>query len=314
MFKSSVRPSQRPKSNQCAPSRFVRCFDSGSLPRSASLSFRCSAVAGTAALLSLSAPTRAAIFASAYVPSQTTGLVSGFDNPQAALGAPSPLTGAGTSFQGILSPFNPAYEPKDIVEIGSNGQLTLQFPNYIQVGGGSEVGIVSNNFFIDAPAGSGMNQTPVAIFGSGHTGGGTAEVRVSADGINWYSIGTQTFSRPANYFQDATDPYQSTPGMKPADFGIPFTTPLTDFNGLNGADTIKKFGASGGGTWLNLAASGLSQIDYIQFRVPNGGELVIDSVAANNTDIGAAVPEPGASTLVFAGAVTLLRRRSLAAR
>src|SRR6185312_5725812 len=119
----------------------------------------------------------------------------------------------------------------------------------------------------------------------------------------------KTFSEPANYYQDATDPYQASAGNVPAHFGIPFTQPISSFDGLNGLQTIQKFGPSGGGTWLDLASSGLSQIDYIQFRVPAGGELVVDSVAANNSDIGAAVPEPGCLIVVPLGAMLLARKR-----
>src|SRR6185312_15741161 len=77
----------------------------------------------SAGVLALSSSAGATIFASSYVSSQTSGLVSGFGNPQAALGAPNGLTGVGTPYQGILSPFNPAYDPTDIVEIGGGGQL-----------------------------------------------------------------------------------------------------------------------------------------------------------------------------------------------
>jgi hypothetical protein len=258
----------------------------------------------------LATPVRATVFASNSVPSLTSGLVSGLNDPTAALGPPRGVNGVALGFPNVLDPFNPAFEKQDIVELGANGVLTLQFPNFVQVGGGLEVGVVSNNFLSDA-TGAGTNSNPAAVFGSGTPGGGSAEVLVSNDGVNFHSIGVQSFPEPANFYQDVASAYQSTPGNVPADFGIPFTHPISDFNGLDFAHTITLFGPSGGGTWLNLASSGLSQIDYIQFKVPAGSnEFVVDSVAINNADIGAAVPEPVALALVTFGTVLLVRRKN----
>ena len=262
--------------------------------------------ASSAAAMVFVGHAEAAIFASGDVASQTSGLASPYDNPGAALGPPSPITGVGSAFPSVLSPFNPAYEAKDIVEIGSGGQLTLQFPNVVKVGGGSEIGVISNNFLIDAD-GNGDNTNPAGVFGSNTPGGGSAQVLVSDDGVNFKSIGTHVFNEPANYFLDAVSPYQATAGSKVADFGVPFVHPLSDFNGLNWTQTLALLGSSGGGTWLDLAPSGHSQVDYIQFRVPAGGELVIDAVSINNNDVGAAVPEPGGLALL-AALFPLLRR------
>lgn len=257
----------------------------------------------------VASPVRATVFASNYVPSLTSGLVSGLNDPTAALGPPRGVNGVALGFPGVLDPFNPAFEQQDIVELGTGGVLTLQFPNFVKVGGGLEVGVVSNNFLNDATF-TGTNSNPAAVFGSGTAGGGSAEVLVSNDGVNFHSIGIQTFAEPANFYQDVQSAYQSTPGNVPADFGIPFTHPISDFNGLDFAQTIALFGQSGGGTWLNLASSGLTQIDYIQFKVPAGSsEFVVDSVAINNSDVGAAVPEPASLALAAIGSMLLVRRR-----
>jgi len=235
-------------------------------------------------------------------------LVSPWNEPAVALGAPSRLNGVGSQFPGVLTPFNPNYEAADIVEINTGGQLTLQFPNFINVGGGAEVGVVSNNFLIDT-TGTGTPGANASVIGSGVSGGGLAEVLVSNDGTTWHSIGVHTFDRPANAYTDETSPYQSTAGNNPSDFGVPFTHPISDFNNLNFSQVLGLFGNSGGGTWLDLGASGLTQVDYIQFKVSTG-KLVIDSVAINNADVGAAVPEPGSlGVVVIAGGLVLVRRR-----
>ena len=236
----------------------------------------------------LTASAGATVFASSYVPSLTSGLVSPWDDPTSALGPPRGINGVALGFPTVLSPYNPAFESQDIVEIASGGQLTLQFPNFVKVGGGSEIGVVSNNLFEDASYPNGINMNPAIAFGSNTPGGGQAEVLVSADGVSFHSIGIHTFDRPANFYQDITDPYQSTAGSVPADFGVPFTHTIAEFNGLNFTQTMALFGASGGGTWLDLASSGLSQIDYIQFKVPaNVDEFVVDAVSLNNNDVGA---------------------------
>lgn len=261
-------------------------------------------------LSALASRASATVFASGYVAGQTSGLDATWPNAQAAVGAPSRLNGVGGPFPGILSPFNPNYEASDIVQIDTGGQLTLRLPNFVNVGGGSEIGVVSNVFLQD-PTFTGTNANPASAYGSGAVGGGSAEVLVSDDGVTWHSVGTHAFDRPANAFADAADPYQSTAGAVPADFGIPFTHPISDFDGKNWLQTRALFGASGGGTWLDLASSGLTQIDYVQFRVPTG-KLVIDSVAINNAAVGAAVPEPaGAALVVFATfALGRVRRRA----
>jgi hypothetical protein len=253
---------------------------------------------------------QAAVFASAYDASQTSGLISGYDDPTKALGGPTLIIEPGSQFQGILTPFDPPFAGTDLVGIGGGGQLTLQFPNLVNVGGGNEVGVFSNVFLQDAD-GSGDNSNPAMAYGSGAYGGGHASVYVSADDKTWFPISSSpaTFDNPANGYLDATDPYQANPGNQLADFGIPFTHSISDFNGLDFAQTLALFGNSGGGTWLNLAGSGLSQIDYIQFRVPQGDELVVDAVSINNNDVGAAVPEPTSLAAIGMGVLVIVRRR-----
>jgi len=250
-----------------------------------------------------------AVFASAYDASQTSGLISGYDNAANALGGPTLVIEPGSPYQGILTPFDPPFEGTDLVGIGGGGQLTLQFPNIVNVGGGNEIGVFSNVLLEDV--GYGDNANPAVAYGSGDYGGGHASVYVSADDKTWFPISASpiTFDKPANGYVDATDPYQVNPGNQLADFGVPFTHSISEFNGLDFAQTLALFGNSGGGTWLNLAGSGLSQIDYIQFRVPQGDELVVDAVSINNNAVGAAVPEPTALAAIGMGVLLIARRR-----
>jgi hypothetical protein len=260
----------------------------------------------TAALVSVvGIQARAAVFASNYDPSQTSGLSATLNDPTRALGAPTLITGIGSPFQSVVTPFNPAYEATDIVGIGSGGQLTLQFPNMVNIGGGNEVGVFTYAFYQDSD-GLGDNYNPAQLFATGQ-----ASVFVSNDDATWHSISPTpiAFDKPYNAYSDVTSPYQATAGSVVADDGIPFTHALTDFNGKTFSQTMALFGTSGGGTWLNLAGSGLSQIDYIQFRVPQGASLNIDAVSINNNDVGAAVPEPASFAAIGAGMLLIARRR-----
>src|SRR3954467_10606928 len=73
-----------------------------------------------ASLFVLSVASVRAQFASSVVDyNRGTGFAAGFTNASAALGAPSP----GTS----VTPFSPPFARSQLISIGTNGSLTLQF-------------------------------------------------------------------------------------------------------------------------------------------------------------------------------------------
>jgi hypothetical protein len=242
-----------------------------------------------------------------------------FLNPQAALGAPDGVTGenpAATQYFGfpnVLSPFSPAYQGDEIVQIGEGGQITLQLANYLNVGAGKRLGVISNTGLIDNGNGNGPT---AATFG-----GGSARVRVSRDNVNWVDLGTVVFNVPSLYYVNA-GPYDATPPASPVltDFSKPFEGTLASFDGKDYAATNDAFkvaagGYSGGGTWLDLSSTGLAQVGYVQFLLPDDGNpntaprFAIDSVAIANNAIGAPLPEPVSGLFAIAIPVILLRRR-----
>jgi len=274
--------------------------------------------AGVLALFS--SPALAAAFADTVV-SYTPGTAGAtFRNAAAALGAPDGVTGENAAasnyfgFPNVLSPFSPAYQGDEIVQIGEGGQLTLRLSNYLNVGAGKRLGVVSNVGLIDT--GTGQTGATAANFG-----GGAAEVRVSKDGQTWTDLGNVTFNIPSLYYTNS-GPYDAAPPASPTltDFGVPFEGSLASFNAKNYAgviDTFKTAGGvySGGGTWLDLSATGLDQIAYVQFQIPDDGNastdnrLAIDSVAIANGATGAAVPEPATSSFAAAAMTLLLTSR-----
>jgi len=254
-----------------------------------------------------------------YTPGTASTL---WQNPSAALGGASALTGENPAasnyfgFPNILSPFSPAYQGDEIVQIGEGGQLTLQLSNFALVGAGKEIGIFSNVGLIDADYPNGANTNPATSFG-----GGSAQVSVSADNITWKPLGSQTFVMPAFQFPNA-NPYLTVPppSVFTGDFGKPMPN---DFSCFDGHDWIKTQNCfqisnnvwSAGGDWLDLGASGLSQVGYIRFEIPSDGDpntdlrLAIDTVAINNANVGSPVPEPTSLLVLPLLGLALCRRR-----
>lgn len=244
-----------------------------------------------------------------------------FTDPSAALGSPDGITGVKAGFPNVLSPFSPSYDIGQIVVIGEGGELTLEFPQPVQVGSGPAIGVISNSGLIDTSYPSGQAGNP-----AGNFGGGSADVSVSADGIHWVSLGEKEFVNPANFYLNA-GPYDATApaSPQPADFGKPFTGTLASFNGESYSQVLATLAGSGGGTWLDLSGSGLTQIDFIEFSVPTdgtsfggsiGSRLPIDAVAVADGHVGiTTVPLPRAlpmGLIALAGVAALrwLRRRS----
>ena len=277
---------------------------------------------GAMALVMSAANAHAASYASRVV-SYTPGSASPlWQNPSAALGAASVLTGENPAasnyfgFPNILSPFSPAYQGDEIVQIGEGGQLTLQLSNFAVVGGGKELGIFTNVGLIDADYPNGMNTFPATSFG-----GGSANVSVSADGANWVSLGSKDFLMPSFLFPNA-NPYLTAPppSAQMANFGLPMLNGFACFNGHDWTKTQNCFAVtpsvwSAGGDWIDLASSGLPQVGYIRFEIPSDGDLntdlrlAIDTVAINNAAVGSPVPEPAGLLALPLIGLALRRRR-----
>lgn len=242
-----------------------------------------------------------------------------FRTPAAALGAPDGVSGENSvatnyfGFPNVLSPFSPAYQGDEVVQIGEGGQITLQLSNYLNVGAGKRLGVISNAGLIDSGGGNGATASTF--------GGGSVQVRVSKDNVSWVDLGNVVFNMPGLYYVNA-GPYDSAAPTSPqlTDFGTPFEGTLTSFNGKDYAGTVNAFkvaagGYSGGGTWLDLSATGLTQVGYVQFLLPDDGNpntaprFAVDSVSIANNAVGAPLPEPASGLFLIAAPAILLRRR-----
>ncbi len=236
-----------------------------------------------------------------------------YTNSSAAIGCPDAIT-EGFGSDNIVSPFNPAVKLNQIVSIGEGGQLTLQLANYLQVSGGPSLGIFSNAGVAEADYMNpiGTTGSPLTTFGVNHV-----NIDVSANGQQWVSLGDQLIDKPTNAYLDASNPYlASGAGLTSADFSKPFTATLNDLAGKTWPQILSIYNGSAGGTWLDLSATGLSQVGYIRFSVPDdnntstSNHFELDGVSIATGNIGAPVPEPATMLLLVLGLVGLRRRRS----
>ncbi|MCY2928431.1 MAG: PEP-CTERM sorting domain-containing protein [Planctomycetota bacterium] len=245
-------------------------------------------------------------------------------NPTTALGKPATFvvepyqTGADR----IVSPFIPPANEDQIVSIGKGGQITLRLNNYALVGAGREIGLFTNTLLFDTwvetPPGS-WNYVPQGIVASPLTASGVHDVvvDVSEDGLAWTSLGSVTVGMITNPFLNSATPYAaSTAGLIEADYAKPFAGALDDFAGKTYAEIKAALDGSAGGTWLDLSATGLTQVGYVRVSIPADDpsaapHFELDAVSVNGALTGGTVPapEPGTLALLALGAC-LLRRRT----
>lgn len=220
-----------------------------------------------------------------------------YDNPSAALGGLNPVAAsfAGTNY--YLTPFDPAFGPSNLVEIGAGGSLILKLAQPAATNGYT-IGVHTGFGLLDAAYPGGVNANPASYINSWLR---QADVMVSADGVNWGNLGTITFDNPSNIDTGAaTDPEGGSPGVGPAaNPGEPFLGSLSSFNGENWQQTLATLNGSAGGTWLNLSGvtdengNAISQVNYIEFVVPSNPPLdpntgnpelmMVDAVVGTNT-------------------------------
>lgn len=227
------------------------------------------------------------------------GVSEGFDDPLAALGEPTRFTGRIFGFPGAVTPFNPAFDPGELVTVGRGGELVVRFAQPVWDDPSNPFGIdlliFGNSGFIDVDYPNGVAGP---LFGSE-----PGLIEVSQDGEDWRPIpgvGADGMFPTLGYL-DLAGPYSGTPGGVFSNFQRPVDP---GFNPIERtyAEIVAAYDGSGGGAGVDIGVTGLGWIRYV--RVTNGmdagGGLQIDGFAA--------VPSPGAAW-VLAGAAMLFRRR-----
>jgi hypothetical protein len=245
-----------------------------------------------------------------------------YANPATALGLPDDLSGEtglnpfGSVFPNVLSPLSPPYEADEVVEIGPGGQLTLRLSHYALAGPGLSLGVFANAGLI-----GNYDPETFAFLGvanpAGTFGAESAVLEVSENGGSWVTLngGAQIlFDMPANHYKNA-GVFDAAPPASPqlANFQLPIAPDLSIFDGQSEAGLLAALGDSAGGYWLDLSATGLTQVGYLRFSVPlsalptepyGPGDLdnvvfELDAVSIARGALGApTVPEPATNTLI----------------
>lgn len=231
----------------------------------------------------------------------------GFLDPSTALGEPERFTGEGV-FPGAVTMFNPTFGTDEIVSIGEGGHLIVRFDDPILDDPTNPFGVdlivFGNAGFIDADFPNGTLGDPAALFGAG-----MATIEVSADGMSFFDAGGFADGLfPTQGYLDV-GPFDGVPGSVPSDFLKPVNPALSlsDFDGLSYAEALALYDGSGGGTPIDIAATGLSAVSYLRVSLADDG----DGATALNAEIDAFanVPEPASfGLLVMAGLVLFCRR------
>ncbi|MGD0614753.1 MAG: hypothetical protein ABSA69_04830 [Verrucomicrobiota bacterium] len=221
-----------------------------------------------------------------------TGVNPSYTNPNAALGAPTTFIG----YQNA-DPFNPPYQATDIVGLGVNGSITLQFNTPIQNDPSNPYGL---DFIVFGHAGFTEDFSTGTTDGTLFTGG-TADVQVSVstDGVTFYTLNpTLTPVVDGLYPTDASgNPF------------LPVNPALTaaDFAGqdLAGIRALYAGSAGGAGFDLSWAINGnnqsvpLSAVNYVRLD-DLSGVAYIDAISV--------VPEPSVVSLALLAGVGLVAR------
>lgn len=221
-----------------------------------------------------------------------------FLDPETTLGSPTRFTGVG-SFPGAVTPFNAAFGTDELVSIGAEGHLTLRLGTTAVDDPANPFGIdllvFSNAFFTDTSFPDGVAG---GLFGSGGV------LELSADGDTWtLADGIEPVGLfPTLGYADLTDPYASDPGDVLTDFQRP-VDPSFDPMGKTFQEIVEAYDGSGGGVGVDIGAFGISEVNYVRFSVPAGGNpIAIDAVST--------VPAPaGVGVLALAGLIAARRRR-----
>lgn len=194
-----------------------------------------------------------------------TGGVPGYDLPTSAIGEPTRLTGWDWDPE-VVTPFQPAWLPSQVVSIGVGGELVLGFDHDVSDDPRNPHGIdllVFGNAFCTDPS------FPAGVCGAFHGEGG--RIDVSLDGVDWRTVpGLDADGAfPTLGYLDV-GPYASTPGLQPTDFTRPVDPAVgPTLAGRSHEDIVDAYAGSGGGVGIDLADVGLAAIRFV--RIVNDG-------------------------------------------
>jgi hypothetical protein len=234
-----------------------------------------------------------------------TGADSNYLNASTALGSPERVSGENTpfgSFPGSVTPFAGAYGIDEIVSIGAGGSLVVRFDEPVTDDPmnpyGLDLIVFGNSFFTTNDF---VNPRVSGIAADG------GQIAVSADGTNWFSVsGAADGLFPTLGYLDETQPFGGPAGSVPSDFTKP-VNPAFDPTNLSLAQLIAGYDGSGGGFGVDIASTGLSQINFVRIELPMGGMGNVEIDAFSDVS---PVPGPGGLAVMLGmGGMLCVRRR-----
>jgi hypothetical protein len=215
--------------------------------------------------------THAGSFASTVISyDRGTGFAASHTNASTALGAPSVVNPFGDTV-----PFDPPYDPAQIVSVGTGGSLTVGFPAPVSNSPSNRFGIdftiygntgfiITNDFSLETFDWVGTPATDGSFFGNNI---GSTRVFVSQDGTNFYQLD------PA--LAPTVDHLFPTDGA--GDPQIPVNPALTanDFSGLTLEQIRAVYDGSAGGSGYDISWArdtngnpvSISWINYVRVEV-----------------------------------------------
>lgn len=204
------------------------------------------------------------------------GGVPGYDQPEAALGEPARATGWDWAPE-MVTPFQPAWLPDQVVSLGLDGVLVLAFDHEVRDDPGNPFGIdllVFGNAFCTDPS------YPAGVCGASYGEGGRIEV--SLDGVDWRIVpGVSADDAYPTLGWSDIGPYDTTPGTTPTDFTRPVDPAVGEtLAGLGFEAILDAYDGAGGGVGVDLATVGLSAIRFVRIVNDTGATTPeIDAVA-----------------------------------
>jgi hypothetical protein len=268
--------------------------------------------------------------------------VSTYGNASTALGQPNRIAGTSIGFPGPVTPFNPPFEQSEMVAVGVGGQLTVELPSLVSVGGGGVLRLgIFHSAGLNDPTFSGQAEATARTFAGQEYGADRTAIVEIADTLgNFQSLGRVLFTQPTQGYENQTDPYTFPVSPSNADFNEPFNGNLASYDGLNQAQISALLQGSAGGTWLDVPApiaALLTGIRYVRVSEarwqvigtgaletqrtsnfdpdgPGGPQLPFTKPADVLIDGINVVPEPMTLSIPALGALSLMRRLRRASR
>ena len=190
----------------------------------------------------------------------------GYTNPQTTLGPPTRLSGLPGITDSVVTPYQPAYMGNELLTIGRGGSLVVAFEQPVQDDPDNPFGVdllvFGNAFFTNL---GGLVPCTGALYDEG------GRIEVSADGVEFFEVPGLVADAffPTLGYQDV-GAFDTVPGRQPTDFTRPVDPAMIDLI-LEGSvcwdELLDLYDGSGGGTPIDLATVGLSEISYVRISV-----------------------------------------------